>query len=327
MSCRPRSPPPARHDPKVIVEAAIVGRELECGVLELPDGRVEASTVGEIRVAGVRGREDGFYDFATKYLDDARRTRRAGQGRRRRRRRDPAAGDPGVPRASTARAWPGSTSSSPTTARWSTRSTRCRASPRSRCTRGCGRPAASTTRRCWRPWSTPRWPAAPACADVDERTSVRATDRASYRGGAGLIGVAGRSLAIDVGEVLDGRRPRLRAAASARRRPARSTANQVTRSASATRNHETSSTTCNGEPTTKSTGRSRPQRRITGSDVGVDPPGGGARAAPGSPARRGGSRRAGPAAPPAGTCTADRRPGAHGPRRRGPVACRCGARR
>lgn len=59
------------HDPKVIVEAAIVGRELECGVLELPDGRVEASTLGEIRVAGVRGREDGFYDFATKYLDDA----------------------------------------------------------------------------------------------------------------------------------------------------------------------------------------------------------------------------------------------------------------
>ena len=58
-----------RHDPKVIVEAAIVGRELECGVLELPDGRVEASTLGEIRVAGVRGREDGFYDFATKYLE------------------------------------------------------------------------------------------------------------------------------------------------------------------------------------------------------------------------------------------------------------------
>src|SRR5271166_6399107 len=59
-----------RHDPKVIVEAAINGRELECGVLEMPDGTVEASTVGEIRVAGVRGREDSFYDFATKYLDD-----------------------------------------------------------------------------------------------------------------------------------------------------------------------------------------------------------------------------------------------------------------
>ena len=60
-----------RHDPKVIVEAAVNGRELECGVLEMPDGTVRASTLGEIRVAGVRGREDGFYDFTTKYLDDA----------------------------------------------------------------------------------------------------------------------------------------------------------------------------------------------------------------------------------------------------------------
>jgi D-alanine-D-alanine ligase len=60
-----------RHDPKVIVEAAVPGRELECGVLEFPDGTVEASTVGEIRVSGVRGREDAFYDFATKYLEDA----------------------------------------------------------------------------------------------------------------------------------------------------------------------------------------------------------------------------------------------------------------
>ena len=59
-----------QHDPKVLVEKAIRGRELECGVLELPDGAVRASTVGEIRVAGVQGREDGFYDFATKYLDD-----------------------------------------------------------------------------------------------------------------------------------------------------------------------------------------------------------------------------------------------------------------
>jgi D-alanine-D-alanine ligase len=55
-----------RHDPKVLVEKAIRGRELECGVLELPDGTVAASTVGEIRVEGVRGGED----FATKYLDD-----------------------------------------------------------------------------------------------------------------------------------------------------------------------------------------------------------------------------------------------------------------
>jgi len=61
-----------RHDPKVIVEAAVPGRELECGVLEFPDGQIEASTVGEIRVAGVRGHEeDAFYDFETKYLEDA----------------------------------------------------------------------------------------------------------------------------------------------------------------------------------------------------------------------------------------------------------------
>lgn len=61
-----------RHDPKVIVEAAIVGRELECGVLEFPDGTVAASTVGEIRVVrGCAERDDSFYDFATKYLDDA----------------------------------------------------------------------------------------------------------------------------------------------------------------------------------------------------------------------------------------------------------------
>ena len=60
-----------RHDPKVIIEAAINGRELECGVLEFPDGSVRASTIGEIRVAGFDGRDDGFYDFETKYLDDA----------------------------------------------------------------------------------------------------------------------------------------------------------------------------------------------------------------------------------------------------------------
>jgi D-alanine-D-alanine ligase len=60
-----------RHDPKVIVEAAVIGRELECGVLEFPDGTVQASTLGEIRVVGVRGREDPFYDFSAKYLEDS----------------------------------------------------------------------------------------------------------------------------------------------------------------------------------------------------------------------------------------------------------------
>lgn len=54
-------------DPKVLVEAAIVGREVECGVLEFPDGRVEASLPAEIRLLA-----DGpdWYDFDAKYLDE-----------------------------------------------------------------------------------------------------------------------------------------------------------------------------------------------------------------------------------------------------------------
>jgi D-alanine-D-alanine ligase len=56
-------------DPKVLVEAAVIGREVECGVLEFPDGRIEASLPAEIRMVA----EDsaGWYDFAAKYLDDA----------------------------------------------------------------------------------------------------------------------------------------------------------------------------------------------------------------------------------------------------------------
>lgn len=54
-----------RHDPKVLVEAAISGREVECGVLEFPDGHLEASLPATIRVA-----DDRFYDFDAKYLDD-----------------------------------------------------------------------------------------------------------------------------------------------------------------------------------------------------------------------------------------------------------------
>jgi len=54
-------------DPKVIIEAAVVGREVECGVLEFPDGRVEASLPAELRVVG--GQVD-WYDFDAKYLDD-----------------------------------------------------------------------------------------------------------------------------------------------------------------------------------------------------------------------------------------------------------------
>ncbi|MDV7198150.1 D-alanine--D-alanine ligase family protein [Rhodococcus kroppenstedtii] len=57
------------HDPKVVVEAAVVGREVECGVLEMPDGSVSASVVAEIRMPD-SDRDDAFYDFDSKYLDD-----------------------------------------------------------------------------------------------------------------------------------------------------------------------------------------------------------------------------------------------------------------
>jgi D-alanine-D-alanine ligase len=55
-------------DPKVIIEAAVVGREVEVGVLEFPDGRIDASLPAEIRIVA-----DGvnFYDFDAKYLDAA----------------------------------------------------------------------------------------------------------------------------------------------------------------------------------------------------------------------------------------------------------------
>ena len=55
-----------RHDPKVVVEAAVVGRELECGVLQDLDGTPRASEVGEIEV--LSGHD--FYDFAAKYVDE-----------------------------------------------------------------------------------------------------------------------------------------------------------------------------------------------------------------------------------------------------------------
>lgn len=57
-----------RWDPKVIIEAAVIGREVEIGVLERPDGTVEASAIAEIEMAA--DAEHSFYDFETKYLDD-----------------------------------------------------------------------------------------------------------------------------------------------------------------------------------------------------------------------------------------------------------------
>jgi D-alanine-D-alanine ligase len=51
------------HDSKVIVEPRVIGREVEVAVLEGRDGVPRTSLPGEIVVA-----EDGFYDFASKYL-------------------------------------------------------------------------------------------------------------------------------------------------------------------------------------------------------------------------------------------------------------------
>ncbi|HEX5493658.1 MAG TPA: D-alanine--D-alanine ligase family protein [Mycobacteriales bacterium] len=55
-------------DPKVLVEAAVSGHEIECGVLEGEDGGPpQASVLAEIRLAG----GTDWYDFEAKYLDEA----------------------------------------------------------------------------------------------------------------------------------------------------------------------------------------------------------------------------------------------------------------
>ncbi|MBM7492943.1 D-alanine-D-alanine ligase [Micromonospora luteifusca] len=57
-----------QFDPKVIIEAGIVGREVECGVLEgEAGGAPEASVLAEVRVVA----DHDFYDFEAKYLDDS----------------------------------------------------------------------------------------------------------------------------------------------------------------------------------------------------------------------------------------------------------------
>lgn len=56
-----------RHDPKVLVESGVVGREIECAVLGGRGGaRARASAPGEIVVDHERY---DFYDFQAKYLD------------------------------------------------------------------------------------------------------------------------------------------------------------------------------------------------------------------------------------------------------------------
>jgi D-alanine-D-alanine ligase len=55
-----------QHDPKLVIEAMLHGRELEVGVLAGRDGgRAEASVPAELKVLG----DHEFYDFEAKYLD------------------------------------------------------------------------------------------------------------------------------------------------------------------------------------------------------------------------------------------------------------------
>ncbi|MFH0521261.1 D-alanine--D-alanine ligase family protein [Streptomyces sp. M41] len=53
-----------RHDPKILVEAALRGREIECGVLEFADGP-RASVPAEIPPPDAHA----YYDFEAKYID------------------------------------------------------------------------------------------------------------------------------------------------------------------------------------------------------------------------------------------------------------------
>ncbi|MBB1245228.1 D-alanine--D-alanine ligase [Streptomyces durbertensis] len=55
-----------RHDPKILVEALLSGREIECGVLEFGDGP-RASVPAEIPQPGSDTGHD-FYDFEAKYI-------------------------------------------------------------------------------------------------------------------------------------------------------------------------------------------------------------------------------------------------------------------
>lgn len=55
-------------DTKVIVEQAVVGKEIECAVLQA-DGQIKVSQVGQIQLS----EKFEFYDFQAKYLDDSMR--------------------------------------------------------------------------------------------------------------------------------------------------------------------------------------------------------------------------------------------------------------
>lgn len=53
-------------DDKVLIEKQVVGREVECSVLERSDGSLQVSLAGEIKLHGSE-----FYDYNAKYIDDS----------------------------------------------------------------------------------------------------------------------------------------------------------------------------------------------------------------------------------------------------------------
>ncbi|MDK8476550.1 MULTISPECIES: D-alanine--D-alanine ligase family protein [unclassified Corynebacterium] len=55
-------------DDKILVEPEIVGREVEVGVLQYPDGELIASVPALLK--GIDDSDEGFYGFETKYLDN-----------------------------------------------------------------------------------------------------------------------------------------------------------------------------------------------------------------------------------------------------------------
>src|ERR1039458_5428263 len=60
-----------QHDPKILVEAAISGTEIECSVLEgLDSGPPDTSLPGQVDIDG----GEQFYDFEAKYFGGTRMT-------------------------------------------------------------------------------------------------------------------------------------------------------------------------------------------------------------------------------------------------------------
>ena len=58
----------AKFDKKVLIEEGIIGKEVECAVLESKDGKIEVTNPGEIIPAG------DYYSFDSKYNDKESKT-------------------------------------------------------------------------------------------------------------------------------------------------------------------------------------------------------------------------------------------------------------